>query len=432
MGYFIIIIALFCGYKIYSNQGQKRFDWFVCSMMVMSSAIIVINKPQIPCHRLFLFCYWLSVLKHNERQGVKFPLAIPLSIYIVGLLIVSSNSPYLNIFYKIYKPFVFLIDTYLILLLACYGIKQENFKSKAIVYTLMFVTFYGVVTLILSSNPIQNITSSAFGQKLLQDYYFGDRVRITSTWSHPIAYGLICGALFYEYLPYWKKKKIQILMLLLAINVFLCGSRTALAAFFLMGGVIVLTRYKLSRAIRQGIIVCIMVVPIYCAVPMVQNKIDSMVNTALGNEDVAGSSLEMRDEQTYYAMLIVSECPLLGHGLDYIMEVMGYGTDNFTGDSHLLGLESYTYILLIERGFIGLFLEIFIWASIIFYALRYRKQDVEDASLIIAYILGFAFFSISTGTLDTKIPMLFMVSVALSKLSNSKKLLPKNRLLYSE
>lgn len=432
MEYIIILIALFCGYKIYSNQGQKRFDWFVCSMMVMSSSIIVINKPQVPCHRLFLICYWLSVLKNNERQGKKFPLKIPLGIYIVGLLIISFNSPYLIFFYKMYKPFVFLIDTYFILLLACYGIKIENFKSNAIVNTLLFVMLYGVLTLLLSSNPIQNIIMSAFGRAVYEAYYFGDRIRITSTWSHPIAYGLICGALFYEYLPYWKKKKIQILMLLLAINVFLCGSRTALAAFFLMGGVIVLTRYKLSRAIRQGIIVCIMVIPIYCAVPMVQNKIDSMVNTALGNEDVAGSSLEMRDEQTYYAMLIVSECPLLGHGLDYIMEVMGYGTDNFTGDSHLLGLESYTYILLIERGFIGLFLEIFIWASIIFYALRYRKQDVEDASLIIAYILGFAFFSISTGTLDTKIPMLFMVSVALSKLSNSKKLLPKNRLLYSE
>lgn len=432
MEYIIILIALFCGYKIYSNQGQKRFDWFVCSMMVMSSSIIVINKPQVPCHRLFLICYWLSVLKNNERQGKKFPLKIPLGIYIVGLLIISFNSPYLIFFYKMYKPFVFLIDTYFILLLACYGIKIENFKSNAIVNTLLFVMLYGVLTLLLSSNPIQNFIMSAFGRAVYEAYYFGDRIRITSTWSHPIAYGLICGALFYEYLPYWKKKKIQILMLLLAINVFLCGSRTALAAFFLMGGVIVLTRYKLSRAIRQGIIVCIMVIPIYCAVPMVQNKIDSMVNTALGNEDVAGSSLEMRDEQTYYAMLIVSECPLLGHGLDYIMEVMGYGTDNFTGDSHLLGLESYTYILLIERGFIGLFLEIFIWASIIFYALRYRKQDVEDASLIIAYILGFAFFSISTGTLDTKIPMLFMVSVALSKLSNSKKLLPKNRLLYSE
>lgn len=417
MSYVIILIALFCGYKIYSNQGQSRFDWFICSLMVLSSSIIVINKPQVPCHRLFLICYWLSVLKNKERPERKFPLKIPLGIYIIGLLVISFNSPHLNLFYKIYKPFVFLIDTYLILLLSWYGIKKESFKSKAIIYTLLFVTLYGVITLLLSNNPIQNMVASAFGRTLLDTYYFGDRIRINSTWSHPIAYGLICGALFYEYLPYWKKREIQILMPLLAINVFLSGSRTALAGFFLMGSMIVLTRYTLSKAIRQCIIVCMLAIPVYFAVPIVQNKVDSMVNTAMGNDDVAGSSLEMRDEQTSYVMLIVSECPLLGHGLDYVQEVMGFGTDNFKGDWHLLGLESYTYILLIERGFIGLFLEIFIWISIVYYALLYRKQDAEDSSLVIAYIIGFAFFSISTGTLDTKIPMLFFAGVALAKLS---------------
>lgn len=86
----------------------------------------------------------------------------------------------------------------------------------------------------------------------------------------------------------------------------------------------------------------------------------------------------------------------------------------------MLGLESYTYTLLIERGFIGLFLEFFIWVSIVFYAFRHRKRDIDDSSLIIAYIIGFAFFSISTGTLDTKIPMMFVVSVAFSKLIKNR------------
>lgn len=139
--------------------------------------------------------------------------------------------------------------------------------------------------------------------------------------------------------------------------------------------------------------------------------------------------MEMRDEQTYYAMLIVAENPVLGHGLDYISEGLGYGTDNYKGDWHMLGFESYSYILLIERGFVGFFLEIFIWLAIIVYAFKKRKLDKEDASLVIAYILGFAFFSMSTGTLDTKIPMLFMTGVALSKLSQKNKmLLMKNKI----
>ena len=414
---------MFCGYKVYSNKGQKRFDWFVCTMMIFSSAIILISKPQIPCHRFLLICYWASVLKNKESSSNRFPIKWPLCIYILVLLVISFNSPYLNVFYKIYKPFVFLMDTYFILPLMYRGIKDESFNSKPIVRTLYCVMLYGVLTFVIRQNPIQDFISSTFNTLVMSNnYYFGDRVRIASTWSHPIAYGLVCGALFYEYLPYWKQRKIMILMLLLAFNVFVCGSRTALAAFLLMGGIIVLIRYKLSRAVRQGIILCLLAIPIYLTVPMVQEKVDSMINTALGNEDVAGSSLEGRDEQTYYAMLIVAEKPVLGHGLDYITEVMGFNTDNFKGDWHLLGLESYFYILLIERGFVGLFLEIFIWLAIVLYAFFQKKKDRANASLVIAYVLGFAFFSISTGTLDTKIPMLFMTGMALAQMNKKNKL----------
>lgn len=416
-------MALFCGYKIFDSLGQERFDWFVCSMMLFSSSIIVIDKPQIPCHRLFLICYWLSVIKNVEYKEIKFPLKWPLIIYVVILLVISISSSQTSDFYKFYKPFGFLLDSYFILLLTCYGVKNENFLSNKIIYTLLFVSVYGVLTLAIHSNPIQSFVASAFNQTLLDKYYWGARIRITSTWSHPIAYGLVCSALFYEYLPYLKSKKVQVLMFFLAVNVFVCGSRTALASFLFMGCIVVLTRYRFERAVQQALVACALIIPIYLTIPVVKEKVDSVINTALGNSDVGGSSLEMRDEQTYYVMQIVNNEPLLGHGMDYVNEGLGYGTEKFNGDWHLLGLESYSYILLIERGFVGLFLELFIWLAIIAYAFKNRKYDMEDASLIVAYILGFAFFSMSTGTLDTKIPMMFMVGVALSKLREQKRII---------
>ena len=418
MNYLIIFLVLVSGFNIYFHRGQKRFDWFVCSMMIFSSGIILLSKPQMPCHRFLLICYWFSVLKNKEYSNKVFPLKWILLVYILGLLVVSFNSPHLNVFYKLYKPFVFLIDTYLILLLTAFCITKETFCSKAIIRTLYFVMLYGVLTFLIHQNPIQSIVTSSFGSNaMLTEYYFGERIRITSTWVHPIAYGLVCGALFYQFLPFWKLKKIQLLMLLLAMNVFLCGSRTSLGAFFLMGGVILLTRYNITRAIKQILIVSMLAIPVYFSVPMVQDKVDSLVNTAMGKDDVSGSSLEMRDEQTYYAMLIVDEKPILGHGLDYITEVMGFNTKNFKGDWHLLGLESYSYSLMIERGFFGFFMELFFWLAIVLYAYYYRNSDRENSSLVIAYILGFAFFSMSTGTLDTKIPMFLMVGTALSKMN---------------
>lgn len=175
----------------------------------------------------------------------------------------------------------------------------------------------------------------------------------------------------------------------------------------------------MSRALKQSFLVLLLAFPVYLAVPMVHDKVDSMINTAMGNEDVDGSSLEMRDEQTYYAMLIVNESPVLGHGLDYIQEVMGYGTENYKGDWHLLGFESYSYTLLIERGVMGFFLEIFMWIALVVSAFKCRKKDVANSSLIIAFVWGFAFFSMSTGTLDTKIPMMFMIGMALTKMSKN-------------
>lgn len=416
MSIVIILIILICGYNIIKNIGQKRFNWFICSMLIFSSSIILLDKPQLPCHRFLIICFWLSILRNKEFRFKKFPLTIPLIIYIIGLLIIGFNSPYLSLFYKIYKPFVLLLDTYFILLLTCYGIKNETFNSKAIVNTLFFVTIYGVLTFIIHSNPIQELIATAFGNSLLSDYYWGDRIRICSTWSHPIAYGLICSALFYEFLPYISEKKIKVLLLLLVFNVLICGSRTSLAAFLLMGGIFIMFKYKVSKSIIRVVAVMILALPIYFFVPIVQEKVDSVVSTVNGNDTLGGSSLEMRESQTEATMLIVSESPIFGHGYDYIQEGLGYGTDDFKGDWHLLGFESYMYIILIERGFCGLVFEIIILLSILIYAYKKRKVDRVNCSLVLACCIGYMFFSISTGTLDTKIPIMFMVGFSISKI----------------
>lgn len=416
MSIVIILIILICGYNIIKNIGQKRFNWFICSMLIFSSSIILLDKPQLPCHRFLIICFWLSILRNKEFRFKKFPLTIPLIIYIIGLLIIGFNSPYLSLFYKIYKPFVLLLDTYFILLLTCYGIKNETFNSKAIVNTLFLVTIYGVLTFIIHSNPIQELIATAFGNSFLSDYYWGDRIRICSTWSHPIAYGLICSALFYEFLPYISEKKIKVLLLLLAFNVLICGSRTSLAAFLLMGGIFIMFRYKVSKSIIKALAVINFLIPIYFFVPIVQEKVDSVIVTAMGDDKIGGSSLEMRDTQTEAAMLIVSESPIFGHGYDYIQESLGYGTDNFKGDWHLLGFESYMYVILIERGFCGLVFEIIILFSVLIYAYKRRMIDRVNCSLVLACCIGYMFFSISTGTLDIKIPIMFMVGFSISKI----------------
>lgn len=419
MEYLIILITLFCGYKIYSNKGQKRLDWFICSILLVSSVIRVIQKPSMPSHRFFVICYWLSIIVHKEYSNRKFPLKVPLAIYTILMLVVGFCSELLSPFYMVYKPLMLMIDSYFVIIMAYWGFTKETFHSKPIINTLFFVCLYGLFTLLISYNPIQNFIISIFNIRTTvdQEYFFGERIRICSTWSHPISYGLVASALFYEFLPWIKERKILILEILLAINVFICGSRTALVSFFLMGIIILLLRYKFGKTIKNIFVVLFITLFTYSFVPVVQEKVDSVINTIQGNDDVSGSSLEMRDMQTEYALLYFAESPIFGHGFDWIREGLGYGTDKYSGDSHMLGFESYSYVILIERGIVGAVAEILILLSLAFYFWSKRRQSPTYSSYCLAALFGFIFFALSTGTLDTKIPMFFMIGMSMARIS---------------
>lgn len=428
MVFVFILIALFCGIQIIRNSGQTRFNWVVCSILLLSSGIRLSDKPQIACHSFLIWCFWCSVLIKSEHKRKKFPLRIPLAIYAIGIIVVGLNSQYLSVFYKFYKPIKLLLDTYFVVLLAYYGTSKCTFKSTAIVSTVYIVTIYGVLTWILYSNPIQELIVSVFGSTVDNSYYFGDRLRITSTWNHPIAYGMVLSGLLYIYLPSIKEKKILFLIALIILNIFLCGSRTALAAMCLMAAIIIPVRYNLKKATKQCLVLAMLAIPIYIAVPLVHEKVDSVLLSAKGKDDVEGSSLDMREMQTEYAMLMVANAPVMGHGLSYISEELGYNTNKYKGDRQMLGFESIVYIILIERGFFGLFLEILILLSMAVYALRNRNGDRINSSYIAATLVGWTFFSVFTGSLDTPIPIFMMIGYSFNKLQEmavlKKKLTP--------
>ena len=215
----VILICLLCGFMIIRNKGQKRFDWFVCAALLLSSSITILKSPQILSHRFFILCYWLSVVVHKEYRHNKFPLLIPLIIYGAGEMFIGWQDTMLTPFYRLWKPFAFLLDSYLIMLMAFWGTKNVRINSKPIINTLLIMTIYGIFTLVIRNNPLQQFIWSQFSDATyLTGYYFGDRIRITSTWSHPIAYGFVCSIFAVLLLKYLKNKKCLITFILLVIN----------------------------------------------------------------------------------------------------------------------------------------------------------------------------------------------------------------------
>lgn len=428
----LILICLFCGIKIFINKGQRRFDWCVCSMLLLSSTITMLESPHIQSHRFFILCYWASVLYRKEYRRNRFPFTILFIVYLATTMLIGWQDRLLSPFSRLWKPLGFMLDGYATIALAFWGTRNVRINSKWIVCALYFVTVYGIFTFATHFDPIHQITADAFTDGYFREYYFGGRTRIGSTWSHPISYGFICAIFSILMLDHLKEKKCMILYILLLVNVFICGSRTSLAAVILMTAIYMLLRYKLTKLAYISLIAIPLFFIVYIAVPPVTEKIDSIVNTAMGKSDVGGSSLEMRDEQTESALMIFSQSPVWGHGPDYVQEYMMsdkqllqmYSDEGYS----FYGFESYLYILLIERGILGVVLEIIMASCILIYLFRRKKQNKLWAALGISIFLGFTFFALSTGTLDTWTFTMLFIGMCIGRLNNSKIEIEKNRL----
>lgn len=418
----MIIISFFCGLMIAMSKGQKRFDWLVCSILLVSLSVILIQKPQLPSHRFFVLCFWISVIYRKEYRGKAYPMTIPLILYAVGMYIIGYHAQELSTFSKIWKPTSTLIDTYLIGLLLYYGSDKIKINSKPIIFTLYIVTLYGIFTLITRSNPYIDLIEGGDNAMLSSDYLFGDRLRITSTWGHPISYGFVCGMFFYLLLPYWKENKIMQLEILLAFNMLVSGSRTAFAAFILMGGMYVLLRYKVGKSLVVGVWTLVVCALLYFTVPLVQSKIDQLVATINGTDQTNGSSTDMRLDQTDAALFIFAQTPVYGHGLDYVQEQLMPNNQMYWQQGlHFYGFESYSYIILIERGILGVIIELVMWISMIVYALRKRKKFIQESAYIISLLVGFIFFALSTGILGTLEILMIYIGISMNRMYSMQK-----------
>ena len=400
-----IFICLLCGIMIVAHSGQKQFNWFVCSILLLTSNIMILDSPQVLSHRFFILCYWASILFHGELKGKKFPLAIPLAIYAIGQIYIGWQDKDLTSFYRLWKPSAFLLDSYFIILLSFWGTKKIKIFSRPVVYVLFGMTIYGILTYFLKTNPIYAFINPEYYSSYFHNYCFGDRTRISSTWSHPIAYGLVCSIFAVLLIPNLKTRREKILLALLVVNILICGSRTAFASFLMMLSCYALFRYKFQRAMTVALRIVPFLIAIYLFVPPAQEKVDQLFDTVTGESTISGSSLEMRQMQTASVLMIYSSSPIWGHGPDYIQEKLRsnkklmnlYTTQGYT----LLGFESYSYIILIERGLVGVVLELFWVLVVMIYAFRCRKRHTTESANILSIMGGFLFFALSTGALDT-------------------------------
>lgn len=355
MTFIILLIVVICGLQIINSRGQKRYEWFICSVLLLSSSIVVTTKPHLGSHRFFILAYWASVFYHNEyKKTYSFPLKAILVVYFICLVISCLNAPQIPLFYKIYKPFILMVATFLLLMMGYATGNRLQLVSKPIVITLYIVTIYGLFTFFSHTDPIRSIIKPDFSIT----YFWGERLRTASTWSHPISYGFICSIFFWLVFKEYKKNDKYILLFLLAVNVFICGSRTAIVCFVSMMCLFWLFAYNLKKKAKYGI-AALLSTFLFVSFPYISEKTSETYDSAMGQSDVGGSSINMRLRQLDAVLYESRNFRLTGGGLDYSKEVLGLGKEDWSqvkGD--LFGMESYLFNILMERGIIGLCVEI--------------------------------------------------------------------------
>lgn len=227
----VVIIVILCGIFIFFKDGQKRLSLFICSILLFYSSIVIMDKPHITAHRFFILCYWLSLFYHKEKGIITtFPLKLILLAYGLCLLLSCIYAPQLSLFYKFYKPFMFLVDGYLLLLLGFSYKSCGNIVTKSVRVVIYIITIYGITVWLMGIDPIREIVDPNYNP----EYFFGIRKRVASTWSHPIAYGYVCSLVTILLLYDYRKRDRIVMLALLAINVLICGSRSAIVCYFVM------------------------------------------------------------------------------------------------------------------------------------------------------------------------------------------------------
>lgn len=285
--------------------------------------------------------------------------------------------------------------------------KSIHLYSNALFVIFCMITVYGLIlTLSPGVNPYQMILQPLFGQEFNEAYAAGNSGlstntelaegrlfgRISSFFSHPMAYGLNLG-FFFIFSLYFLRNKLKFLVLVLfviIIAILTSGVRTPIAALAITCLLMLVYMRKFKAFIYGllGIGGIIIIIPILY--PELIDYIMSIFN--LGNSNVSGSSLSMRLEQFEGCLDIVKYDMLTGKG---------YGWTDLYNSIHgahpkALFFESLVYSVLVNTGIIGFI----IWGIYIIGYYRYVEKtysDIFSKTILLSLLFYYLIYSSITG-----------------------------------
>ena len=351
-----------------------------------------------------LAAFWVNH-RHNT-QNVKFPKVLKLYFYVSilsDLILIFFSSgfvPYQIQLINLVKDILH-ISLFLILGYYAFSSLDKKLAYNLIIWVSIICGLYGILTYIIRDNPYINLLYLLYtgGENLYISFQESVRGilegRVSGTNVHPLGWGQMWNVLlpfFFIVRKYFKKVWFYSAVIIGVINIVLCGSRAALVGFLIFLFLFYLGEKK-TRILKYTfiwLIVGLIFFTIFDNYRPVNQMKDYLVTSLFfwntekqTGMDIRGSSIEMRLRQLDVAMDIALK-NFGGEGYGYKL----YSLDHYSKyDSDLFGLESVLVRELVEQGWLGFI--IFLWLYYLLYTYIVSGQNKEGKSKWLACFFSY-------------------------------------------
>ena len=438
-----VVLLFFFGLLAYMflTDTQGRFLALIMGTVLFPTTALFIKNPSVSPQHIFLYAFFfIEFFKNRENFNKSIfsnLLIVPIIISAVSYIftaIYNSGIASKDMYYGVRD----IIDGFGYIYAAFICGRQVDvyaFAKKLIPFVLV-ICFFGVIEILLGDNYPYRIINAAFpyyegSQDLNSSLSFVEswRFRTCFTTKHPTAFGTLLMSLFLFFSPYFKKKdperkKIILVLALLALNIVLCGSRTAMLCVVFGVGLFIYMKLKpMLKIIIAGTIIFS-----FSAILAI------LIENFKTNTDHGGSSLDFRTSQLLFSVAAIYNSPIFGNGNKYTSHVI-FADESRASDSSgndLGGLESIIFSLLIDRGFLGLFSYylLLIWMFVLLFRYRDKLKGICGGYALMAS--GILFLTLS-GTIGNSSSFLFLFTgVQLGYISKFKQIAYENNTEVSD
>lgn len=408
---------------------QKGF-YLVCALRLLIPASVRITSISI--NTFLTIVLFASFFIHHKYKKRPMPshLQIIISLFIASSLILTPFALNMGIIDQLKKMLSFFIVDMLLGLLSWYAIQNEkDFQKffKSICITLFLIGVYGIYEYITKTNPYADWAAGIFGHEQNFSTFFLTEKRgfldgrIMGTSFHPLAWGLIMSTAFifiYNNKNLLHKFIRLILLSIILVNIFLCGSRSALV----MIGVYIIIRLlqRPQKIFKVSILTLLLITCSIHILPQTEeskafiNQIESSIffwNEKKSKEaEIGGSSVSMRMEQLIFSFYLIQNSFLTGNGYGFSDIAQQNTTNKY---EKMMGFESILFTKIVNQGILGLLFFFAFYFGLLTYANKQainKTEKYKTRGLYYAFLVGIIF----TG-LQNSFYLFFLLSIIQTK-----------------